>query len=343
MVHYAGPDLFAPALAQAGLAPDRVLYVEAGDDKTVLACVEEGLRHGGLGAVVAKIAALHIAPKEAVPLVLPYADGGDRRRQQISGSRQQQPRAGVFPFCRQSRCPFQVLAVIAGLLNSSAVARVKVLILSWRPVMTRVVSLFLSTWSTDRIRRKSGDAAPPPEAPLVLIGHDGKRRTVLAADAAAQAAGLRVGMPATKAQVLVPGLTVRNAEPEADDEALESLALWILQRYAPIVAADPPDGIVIDTTGADHLHGGEAAMLDSLVARLTASSITARAAVADTQPARLHAIQRGRCLFLRQVHRTRPSPTYQSPLCACRPISLRACVCLALNASSSSRPSLELR
>src|SRR5229473_7285951 len=31
-------DLFAPALAQAGLAPDRVIYVEAGDEKTVLAC-----------------------------------------------------------------------------------------------------------------------------------------------------------------------------------------------------------------------------------------------------------------------------------------------------------------
>src|SRR3546814_6474626 len=30
------PDLFAPALAQAGLPPDRVIYVEAGDDKTVL-------------------------------------------------------------------------------------------------------------------------------------------------------------------------------------------------------------------------------------------------------------------------------------------------------------------
>jgi len=44
------PDLFAPALAQAGLPPDRVIYVEAGDDKTVLACVEEGLRHGGLTA-----------------------------------------------------------------------------------------------------------------------------------------------------------------------------------------------------------------------------------------------------------------------------------------------------
>jgi protein ImuA len=42
-------DLFGPALAQAGLGPDRVIYLEAGDDKTVLSCFEEGLRHGGLG------------------------------------------------------------------------------------------------------------------------------------------------------------------------------------------------------------------------------------------------------------------------------------------------------
>ena len=40
-------DLFAPALAQAGLGPARVIYVEAGDEKSVLACFEEGLRHGG--------------------------------------------------------------------------------------------------------------------------------------------------------------------------------------------------------------------------------------------------------------------------------------------------------
>jgi hypothetical protein len=38
-------DLFAPALAQAGLAPDRVIYVESGDEKAVLACFEEALRH----------------------------------------------------------------------------------------------------------------------------------------------------------------------------------------------------------------------------------------------------------------------------------------------------------
>ena len=105
-----------------------------------------------------------------------------------------------------------------------------------------------------------GGAAPPAEAPLILVGRDGRRRAVLAADAAAQAAGLRVGMPATKAQVLVPGLIVKDADPGADAMALDRLALWALRRYAPIAAADPPDGLVIDTSGADHLHGGEVAM-----------------------------------------------------------------------------------
>jgi len=50
------PDLFAPALAQAGLDPDRIIIVEAGDEASLLACGEEGLRHGGLGAVVVEIA-----------------------------------------------------------------------------------------------------------------------------------------------------------------------------------------------------------------------------------------------------------------------------------------------
>jgi protein ImuA len=52
------PDLFAPGLAAAGLTPDRVIYVEAGDEQTVLACFEEGLRQGGLAGVVAEIGRL---------------------------------------------------------------------------------------------------------------------------------------------------------------------------------------------------------------------------------------------------------------------------------------------
>jgi protein ImuB len=89
--------------------------------------------------------------------------------------------------------------------------------------MRRVVSLFLPTWSTDRVRRKLGSAAPPAESGLVLIGRDGRRQVVLAADAAAQRAGLRLGMPATKAQALVPGPIFHNAEPADDAEALDRL------------------------------------------------------------------------------------------------------------------------
>src|SRR5215468_1879727 len=65
-------DLFAPALASAGLAPDRVIYVEAGDEKSVLACFEEGLRHGGshggLGAVVAEVARLSMTASRRLQL-----------------------------------------------------------------------------------------------------------------------------------------------------------------------------------------------------------------------------------------------------------------------------------
>ena len=48
--------------------------------------------------------------------------------------------------------------------------------------MTRVISVFLPTLSTDRVRRKAADTAPPPETPLILVGRDGRRRVVLAAD-----------------------------------------------------------------------------------------------------------------------------------------------------------------
>ncbi len=147
--------------------------------------------------------------------------------------------------------------------------------------MARVVSLYLPTWATDRRRRRSGAASPQPEAGLALAAHDGRRRVVVAADLLAQQAGVRIGMPATKAQVLVPGLTLEDADIAADLESLDALAGWML-RYSPIVAADPPAGIVLDTTGADHLRGGEEAMLEGLVVRLAASGVDARASVADS-------------------------------------------------------------
>jgi protein ImuA len=61
-------DLFAAALAQAGLAADRVIYVETGDEKSLLASFEEGARYGGLGAVVAEVSRLSMTSSRRLHL-----------------------------------------------------------------------------------------------------------------------------------------------------------------------------------------------------------------------------------------------------------------------------------
>jgi protein ImuA len=90
-------DLFAPALAQAGLSPDRVIYVEASDEKSVLACFEEGLRHGGLGAVVAEVARLSMTASRRLQLAAEGSGSiGIRRwRRQTEAADFGQPTASV--------------------------------------------------------------------------------------------------------------------------------------------------------------------------------------------------------------------------------------------------------
>jgi protein ImuB len=145
----------------------------------------------------------------------------------------------------------------------------------------------LPTWATDRLRRSPG---APPEMPLVTVASDGRRRVVAAADPAALALGIRPGMPLTHARAMLPHLAVRDADPAGDAAALDRLAAWCL-RYAPLVAADAPDGIWIDVSGAAHLFGGEAALLADLIGRLADAGLHARAAVADT-PGAAHACAR---------------------------------------------------
>lgn len=135
-------------------------------------------------------------------------------------------------------------------------------------------------------------------------------------DAEAQRLGIRAGMAVARAQALVPGLAVLPADPAGDARALDRLALRALRRIAPVVAADPPDGLVIDTTGADHLHGGERAMLEAMVRRLARSGVEARAAVAGTWGA-AHAAAR----FLRERVTVVPQGGTEAML---RPLPLRA-------------------
>lgn len=61
-------DLFAPALSQAGLHPDRVIYCEADKEEDVLASMEEGLSFGGLAAVVGELVRLPMTASRRLQL-----------------------------------------------------------------------------------------------------------------------------------------------------------------------------------------------------------------------------------------------------------------------------------
>src|SRR5690606_17045418 len=155
-----------------------------------------------------------------------------RRKLPTSDSRLRHRQDGGFLSCHRDRCRFLVSAVIAGWWNSSGRVPERARTSSWRRAMSRVVSVFLPNFPTDRFRRALGGDTLPADQPLVLAGSDGRRRVVTAANETALRQGLRPGMPLAKAQVLVPSLRIENADPQGDAEALERLAFWAL-RYTP--------------------------------------------------------------------------------------------------------------
>ncbi|GGF00420.1 nucleotidyltransferase [Aliidongia dinghuensis] len=157
--------------------------------------------------------------------------------------------------------------------------------------MRRVVSAYLPTWPTDRLRRTLRHSAPPTDRPFATALHDGRRRIVAAVDMAARAEGLAPGMALAHARMLVPELVVEDADPAADLAGLHRLAVWCQRLYSPLTSSDPPDGIWLDVSGATHLWGSEKTLLVDLRDRLGRAGLRARVALADT-PGAAHGIAR---------------------------------------------------
>lgn len=129
------------------------------------------------------------------------------------------------------------------------------------------------------------------ESPLALTGKVGRREEVVAACPAARALGIHVGMAATHARALVSDLDFRPSQLDDDAALLERLALLAVRRWTPIAAVSAPDGLWLDLTGCDHLHGGEERFCERLRAFCKRAGFTARVAVSDT-PGAAHALAR---------------------------------------------------
>ncbi|MEM1036743.1 MAG: DNA polymerase Y family protein [Pseudomonadota bacterium] len=114
---------------------------------------------------------------------------------------------------------------------------------------------------------------------------------VASANKAAQAIGLTEGLAFTDAKARAPHLHHQDIDRAADAKALEALAKWLI-RFAPLVALDGRNGIMLETTGCDHLYGGEAAMVADVSRILSREQIPHRMGLASTQVA-ASAVARG--------------------------------------------------
>lgn len=126
-------DLFAPGLAQAGLSPGRVLYAEAADDPELLALMEEGLRHRGLGAVVGEAVRAPMAATRRLQLA---AEGG---------------RTVALLLRRHGRQGADPLAT-----PSAAVTRWRIACAPSAPLPARGVGR--ARWHLDLVRQRGGEA-----------------------------------------------------------------------------------------------------------------------------------------------------------------------------------------
>ncbi|MHC5048932.1 MAG: Y-family DNA polymerase [Planctomycetota bacterium] len=157
--------------------------------------------------------------------------------------------------------------------------------------MPKAVSLYMPHWSTDLILRSSrkrtlvpADRREPVNRPPVLLyAQSAGRQLVARCCAGAAAAGVRAGMTVAHARALLPGAeaVIEPHQPQRELAALEALARWAL-RFSPIVAVDPPDGLLIDIAGCRRLFGGERRHVHLIGSATQRLGFCARVAAAPT-------------------------------------------------------------
>jgi protein ImuB len=120
-----------------------------------------------------------------------------------------------------------------------------------------------------------------------------------AVDPQARSLGLEPGMTLADARARVPELLTLDHDEPADRAWLERLADGCI-RYTPMVAVDPPDGVILDISGCAHLFGGNAGLVADVEARCARLGMVLRHAIAGT-PFAAHALARYPAAEIRQL------------------------------------------
>jgi protein ImuB len=119
------------------------------------------------------------------------------------------------------------------------------------------------------------------DLPFVLSAPSHGRMIISSANITAQKLGVDTGMVLADARAVIPALQVLDDKPGLADKLLVRLAEWFI-RFTPYAAVDPPDGLVLDTTGCSHLWGGDRLYLTDMTNRLQLHGYNIRVAISGT-------------------------------------------------------------
>jgi protein ImuB len=119
------------------------------------------------------------------------------------------------------------------------------------------------------------------EIPFVFAVSERGRKVITSMNSLAEIEGLSIGMNVADARAIYPELEVLETKKDHNVKLLNGLGSWCI-RYAPSIAIDLPEGLLLDISGCAHLWGGESAYLKEIVSRLKSKGYYARAAIADT-------------------------------------------------------------
>lgn len=128
------------------------------------------------------------------------------------------------------------------------------------------------------------NGAARDSVPLAFIEKQRGAMRVVALDRNASRLGLAPGLTLADARARVPELKAIEHDPHGDRLWLERMA-DSCDRWTPMVALDPPDGIVLDITGCAHLFGGESAVTVEIEERFGGAGLDLRHALAGSPEA----------------------------------------------------------
>ncbi|HVI49275.1 MAG TPA: DNA polymerase Y family protein [Chitinophaga sp.] len=144
--------------------------------------------------------------------------------------------------------------------------------------MNRYLSIWLPHLITDKVIQLRPELKT---CPFVIATSERGRMIIKTASPIARKKGITPGMVLADGKAVLPELKVFPDKVDVEKKLLTELALWCL-RFTPVVAIDPPEGLLLDISGCAHLWGGEAPYLKEITTQLKAGGYNVKAAIADT-------------------------------------------------------------